>query len=154
MFFADQTEEQFFKTGRDISFIEQLEERSFLSADENSVLRSALQMVFFDTNSFTLTEDNRNILDENIEILKAYPHIGRIDLEGHCDFSGSEKYNRGLGLKRAESVKEYLQSQGIPEERLVLVSYGETQPLFDKEIETDLNRRVSLVPIDLPLEKN
>ena len=83
---------------------------------------------------------------QNIEWLKAYPHIDHIVLEGHCDFSGSESYNKSLGLKRAKNVKEYLQSQGIPSEILDPVSYGETEPLSDTN--TDLNRRVEMIPID------
>lgn len=146
VFFMEPLEESSSKDEDEIFFMKPLEERAFFMANETTLLNSSLQMVFFDTNSFILSEEGRRILDENVKWLKAYPYIGRIELEGHCDSLGSEAYNRNLGLKRAESVKEYLQSHGIPGERLVPVSYGEAAPLFDAN--TELNRRVSFVPID------
>ena len=53
----------------------------------------------------------------------------QITIEGHCDQRGSSDYNLGLGQKRADSVKNYLQDLGIAGNRLATVSYGKEQPL-------------------------
>lgn len=141
-FTTEPLEKQFSTGGEEVFFIEPLEERPFLESEVNS----ALQMVFFDHDSSTLSEEAQIGLDANIKWLKAYPHINHVILIGHGDSLGSENYNNNLGLKRAESVKEYLKFHGIPEDMFVLVSHGETQPLSDTN--TDLNRRVSFAPIE------
>ena len=112
---------------------------------ETFALNSSLQKVFFDQDSFAISKEAKIALEANIEWLKAYPHITHLILEGHCDSLGSENYNKSLGLKRAESVKAYLQLHGISGEILDPVSYGETRPLSDAI--TNLNRRVEFVPI-------
>ena len=105
---------------------------------------TGLQPVFFRLNSYYLFKPARDILDKNIQWLKDHPHITHLELEGHCDFIGEESYNITLGRLRAESVKEYLKSNGIPEEKLTVISYGESRPLSSSD--PDKNRRVSFVP--------
>ena len=71
-----------------------------------------------------------------------------IEIQGHTDSIGSEKYNLRLGEARAESVRRYLNSQhGLPLHRLSVISYGESAPLTDNETREDRaqNRRVALV---------
>lgn len=50
-------------------------------------------------------------------------------IEGHCDERGSDEYNRALGERRALSVKDYLVSLGVDEDRIETVSYGEEKPV-------------------------
>lgn len=54
-----------------------------------------------------------------------------IQVTGHTDFVGTQQYNNELGLKRAQSVKNYLVSKGIPEGRITIDSRGEDQPAAD-----------------------
>ena len=49
---------------------------------------------------------------------------GTLRIDGHTDTQGTDTYNRTLGLKRAESVKTYLVSLGIPEETIQVQSFG------------------------------
>jgi outer membrane protein OmpA-like peptidoglycan-associated protein len=52
-----------------------------------------------------------------------------VEVEGHADWVGTETYNSGLGLARAESVRRYLAEQfRIPVDRISVVSYGENNP--------------------------
>jgi len=44
---------------------------------------------------------------------------------GHCDPRGTEEYNMGLGLGRANAIKKYLVSYGVPEGDITLYSKGE-----------------------------
>ena len=71
----------------------------------------------------------------------------QITIEGHCDQRGSGDYNLGLGQRRADSVKNYLQDLGIAGNRLVTVSYGKEQPLEPDLTEAAFakNRRGHLV---------
>ncbi len=67
--------------------------------------------------------------------------IASITINGHTDSVGSDEYNFALGLKRANAVKNILVSQGIDSGKLSTVSYGESNPISDKDFE---NRRVDL----------
>ncbi len=89
--------------------------------------------VFFEYDQATLTGESRNLLQKKAGFLKKHPEV-QITIEGHCDQRGSSDYNLGLGQKRADSVKNYLQDLGIAGNRLATVSYGKEQPL-----EPDMN---------------
>ena len=113
--------------------------------DSDSGSISGLNTVFFDLDSSVLSDETRAALEANIEWLKSHSEVVRMELEGHCDSLGSEAYNIGLGQRRAESVKRYLKSRNIPEEKLEIISYGEEKPL--SYTDNARNRRVNFVPI-------
>ena len=74
-----------------------------------------------------------------------------IEVQGHTDNVGSEKYNLSLGQERAESVMRYLNAQhGIPLHRMNVISYGEYKPAVDnaKADGRSQNRRVTLVVLE------
>jgi peptidoglycan-associated lipoprotein len=56
-------------------------------------------------------------------------------VEGHCDSRGSSEYNLALGTRRAEAVKSYLVSLGVPTDRVTVVSKGKEQPFCTEESE-------------------
>lgn len=71
----------------------------------------------------------------------------RVRLEGHTDISGTTKQNQLLGEKRNQAVKNFIISLGVPEEKIDVISYGETQPA-DKDYTPQAyskNRRVEVV---------
>jgi peptidoglycan-associated lipoprotein len=102
--------------------------------------------VFFEYDQATLAEESRNLLQKKAGFLKKHPEV-QITIEGHCDQRGSSDYNLGLGQKRADSVKNYLQDLGIAGNRLATVSYGKEQPLDSEMNEAAFvkNRRGHLV---------
>ena len=102
-----------------------------------------LKPVYFDINEVNFSEAARHILNANAQFLKDRPYLTLIRLEGHCDSIGTDEYNYGLGLRRAENVKQYLMFQGISEERLEIESYGKSRRVSRKYPEK--NRRVSFV---------
>jgi OOP family OmpA-OmpF porin len=53
-------------------------------------------------------------LDNYISEIKQTPAEEKITVVGHTDAKGSEPYNYTLGLKRAETVRDYMISKGIP----------------------------------------
>jgi peptidoglycan-associated lipoprotein len=89
---------------------------------------SQLQTVYFDFDRYDLKPEARQILDSNAEFLAANPAI-RVLIEGHCDERGTTEYNLHLGQRRADAVREYLVSKGVPAERLETISYGEERPM-------------------------
>jgi len=70
----------------------------------------------------------------------------RIILEGHTDELGSREYNIALGEQRAKSVFSILRSQGVTDQQLEIVSYGEEKPASEGvgEASWQLNRRVEI----------
>jgi outer membrane protein OmpA-like peptidoglycan-associated protein len=70
-----------------------------------------------------------------------------VEIQGHGDSRGSAKYNEALGEKRAESVRRFLNDQGIPLYHLSAISYGEEKPKADNSTAEgqQANRRAVLV---------
>ena len=71
----------------------------------------------------------------------------KVRLEGHSDERGSREYNIGLGERRAQAVRRALMLQGVTENQITTVSYGEERPAMAGSDETAYgkNRRVELV---------
>jgi outer membrane protein OmpA-like peptidoglycan-associated protein len=67
-------------------------------------------------------------------------------LVGHTDSIGDPTYNMGLAERRAESVANYLQAQGVTQEQLVLQARGEEEPIATNETPEGrfMNRRVEI----------
>lgn len=110
-----------------------------------------LEGVTFETNSARLTPDSRTVLDTVAADLKKYPRL-KIELQGHTDNTGSDKYNLQLSQQRADSVRAYLVEQGVPTVQLAARGYGEGQPIEDNKTEAgrSLNRRVVMFVLDNP----
>lgn len=84
--------------------------------------------VFFAFDSTRLTAATHRQLDANAAWMRANPHVV-VRLMGHADERGTSEYNLGLGLRRANQARDYLLNKGIPDERMVTVSFGEELPL-------------------------
>ncbi|MEZ9574454.1 OmpA family protein [Vibrio sp. 10N.261.55.F4] len=52
-----------------------------------------------------------------------------VTIEGHTDWVGSEAYNQGLGLERAQSTSKQLFTYGVSKEKMTLKSLGESEPI-------------------------
>lgn len=105
-----------------------------------------LEDALFDFDKATIRPDAATALHDDIsvirDILAAYPSQ-KLVIEGHADERGSEEYNLALGDRRAQSVKDFLTQQGIPEAQLTLISYGKDRPVCtdDSEACWQRNRR-------------
>lgn len=101
-----------------------------------------LPSVFFSFNSATLTEANYLRLAAIANALKANPDVN-IMLTGYTDGSGPEDYNKTLGQRRADEVKqELVQVFGIDAARISTSSEGESNPLANGR--NNVNRRVDV----------
>lgn len=97
--------------------------------------------VLFAFNQSTLTPEARTTLDRQAAWIRQFPEV-RFRVYGHTDLVGSNRYNYGLGLKRAKAVVAYLASRGISTTRLEAVaSFGETQPVINTMSPEQRNRR-------------
>ncbi len=101
-----------------------------------------LQDVFFDTDSYNLSAEARDMLAANATWLRSYPSIN-IRIEGHCDERNTREYNIALGSRRANAVRDYLVFLGVSPERIQTISYGEERPFATGHDESawKLNRR-------------
>jgi peptidoglycan-associated lipoprotein len=84
--------------------------------------------VFFETDSSELTEQARATLDKQAQWLNNYNRYA-FTIEGHADERGTREYNIALGARRAQTVREYLVSRGVPAPRMHTISYGKERPV-------------------------
>ena len=98
------------------------------SAGQIEELKSALNKIYFDFDSYKLSEAARSDLAKNAQILKKDP-AEKVRVEGNCDERGSDEYNLALGEKRAKEAMQYMVNLGIPADRLSIISYGKEKPL-------------------------
>ena len=101
--------------------------------------------IFFEIGRKGLTDDGKAILLRYAGLLNSEPDWG-ILVQGYTDQQGSMSYNRILGLKRAETVKQHLMTLGVPEMSIRTVSLGEEGALCIDTSDTcrRMNRRVHL----------
>jgi outer membrane protein OmpA-like peptidoglycan-associated protein len=102
--------------------------------------------VLFDTAKYTLRPAAREKLARVSGIVLSHPGL-TIEVEGHTDSVGSDEYNQKLSEQRANSVREYLLSQGLPSTSLTAKGFGEGTPVASNDIASgrQQNRRVELV---------
>jgi len=84
--------------------------------------------VFFESDSTDLTTTATATLDKQSQWLQRYPRYS-FTIEGHADERGTREYNFSLGARRAQAVRDYLASRGIPATRMRIVSYGKERPV-------------------------
>jgi outer membrane protein OmpA-like peptidoglycan-associated protein len=102
--------------------------------------------VLFDTNQATLKPGAKEKLAKVSGILLAYPSL-HLTVEGHTDSTGSDDYNQKLSERRADSVLEYLVTNGISSGNIEAHGYGKTRPVAtnDTSAGRQQNRRVEMV---------
>ena len=81
-------------------------------------------MVYFDFDSSSIKASERAKLTQVANYLRDFPSHSLV-LEGHCDWRGTPEYNLGLGDRRSQSVRQYLETLGISPGRLETLSKGD-----------------------------
>ncbi len=84
--------------------------------------------VFFETDSSDLTPTAIATLNKQAQWLAQYPRYTFL-IEGHADERGTREYNFSLGARRAQTVRDYLASRGVPASRMRTISYGKERPV-------------------------
>ena len=103
-------------------------------------------LVFFDFDSSALTTDAQSIVRTAAQSSKQMG-ITRLEVTGHADRSGTDRYNMRLSQRRAESVRAELIRQGVSANDIAIFAKGESQPLVPTAdgVREPQNRRVQIV---------
>jgi len=107
--------------------------------------------VKFGFDKFQLSDEAKAALDDFAKKIKNENDNVYVEIQGHTDNIGSEKYNLELGYKRAEQVMRYLNMEhAFPLHRMNVISYGEYKPMVDNDSRDNRaqNRRVTLVVME------
>lgn len=109
--------------------------------------------IHFEIGRKGLTDDGKATLQRHAEFLKSEPDWGVL-LQGYTDQQGSMSFNKILGMKRAETVKQQLIALGVPESSIRTVSLGEEGALCidSSDVCRRMNRRVHLEMRKIGLE--
>jgi len=93
-----------------------------------------------------VNDDELRRLDDYIAQVKETPTREEISLIGHTDAKGSDEYNMALGMRRAETVREYMISKGIsPSDIVSVTSQGKREMLPEYDIFSVQQRRVTIL---------
>ncbi|HDS09470.1 MAG TPA: OmpA family protein [Firmicutes bacterium] len=101
--------------------------------------------VMFKPDGYDIDEENSIGLGKLIKTILEQPNKA-ILIEGHTDWKLSGDYNQRLSEQRAESIKDYFVSKGVPSARIFTIGYGEMKPIAPNETEEGRakNRRVEV----------
>jgi len=105
-----------------------------------------LVVAYFDFNKDNLRADKTYNLEKFANYLLQNEHY-KIEITGHTDSKGSDKYNYNLGLRRAKEVAKFLEKKGIKRNRMIVRSKGEKELLNNPDYDDFLareNRRVEV----------
>jgi peptidoglycan-associated lipoprotein len=102
--------------------------------------------IYFDYDESTLSDDTRDKLSRNADLLKGNSQFS-VTIEGHADARGTSEYNLALGERRANAVRDYLGSLGVAATRLRTISYGKERPVCTEDVEScwSQNRRAHMI---------
>lgn len=100
---------------------------------------------FFDFDKATIKPEGKQVLDQIANQVQEL-NLETLIATGHTDSTGSQEYNQGLSERRANSVKEYLASQGVPGDRIYTEGKGKLEPVADNSTREGRaqNRRVEI----------
>jgi outer membrane protein OmpA-like peptidoglycan-associated protein len=109
-----------------------------------------LEKIYFETDSAIIKKRSFALLDAVAATLNASPQITLVEIQGHADERGSDKYNIKLTRARAASVMNALIQRGVIKDRLRSGGYGERCPVDRKHNANawEKNRRVEFKIIE------
>ncbi|MCK0152534.1 OmpA family protein [Alcanivorax sp. S6407] len=116
-----------------------------VTRDGDNIILNMPGNLTFDTDSSTVKPTFTPVLDAVAEVLKEYKST-MIQVAGHTDSTGGDRYNLLLSQQRAQAVANKLGGFGVEQVRLDVVGFGETQPIASNGTASgrEQNRRVEL----------
>lgn len=117
-----------------------------ISREGEGIVINFKEKVLFGFDQSVLTSGAQTNLDKLTNILQKYPDTN-IEIIGHTDSKGTDRYNKDLSERRASAVAAYLRNKNIPDNRISTRGMGEDDPVAsnDTEDSRSLNRRVEFV---------
>ena len=117
------------------------------SIEANSLLINLDSEVLFDVDKYDVRvhPEAEEVL-KNLAIVLKEMDVKNFEIDGHTDSDGSDEYNQVLSEKRANSVKNFLVSQGVTAE-ITTKGYGESKPVASNDTAEgkQKNRRVEII---------
>ena len=115
-------------------------------AKKNIAKLLQVENVEFDSGKSTLTSMGEATVEKLALILNQYPLI-KIEIAGHTDSDGNDAFNLKLSQTRVDKVKKELAKQGVSQNRVKAIGYGETKPLVPNTTAENKqkNRRVEII---------
>jgi len=110
------------------------------------------QIVYFDYDKAIVKPSEVSKLETIASQMRA-SHAGKaLRIEGHCDERGTEEYNRSLGERRAQSVRETLVRLGLDAAMIETIPFGEERPQATGHDESawSRNRRGEIILLTPP----
>ncbi|WP_203097431.1 peptidoglycan-associated lipoprotein Pal [Skermanella rosea] len=98
-----------------------------MPGSQQDLANSVGDRVFFGYDQVDLSAEARATLERQAQWLKQYANV-TVTIEGHADERGTREYNLALGDRRANSVRNYLVTQGISPNRIATLSFGKERP--------------------------
>ena len=90
--------------------------------------RFSFEPVYFDYDKHEIKSEYHEQLNEIKKIVLSHSDL-RILVIGHTDSDGSNRYNRSLSKRRAETIIEFFTSRGLRRDRIIIDFKGETLPI-------------------------
>ncbi|MCP5312977.1 MAG: peptidoglycan-associated lipoprotein Pal [Chromatiaceae bacterium] len=102
--------------------------------------------IYFDFDQSSIRSDFIDVLRAHAEYLNGNRGTNVL-IEGHGDERGSREYNIGLGERRANAIRNFLEAEGVSAAQINTISYGEERPaaLGHDDVSWSENRRGVLV---------
>ncbi len=127
--------------------VKSLEEIARVKEESRGTVITLSGEVLFASGKTTLLPIAQQKLDKVAEVLQEQDPAKKFVVEGHTDSVGSENNNYRLSQDRAETVRSYLVSRGVPSEQISAVGKGESTPVADNRSPEGRanNRRVEIV---------
>lgn len=109
------------------------------------------QTVYFDFDKVAVKPSEVGKLREVARRMKTFRGKA-LYIEGHCDERGTEEYNRSLGDRRAQSIREFLVKEGLDPNMTPTISFGEDKPVDPghNEAAWSKNRRGEMILLSQP----
>lgn len=124
-------------------------EEIMVGATDTNLNTKSREEVLFNTNKTDFKELSLPILIEITQMMKQHPDA-KFRIEGYTDSVGPADFNMRLSQSRANAVRDYLISSGIPAENLIVEAFGESNPRVSNLTKDGrlLNRRVEIIRIE------
>lgn len=116
-----------------------------ISRDGENIVLNMPGNITFEVDKSNVKPSFVDVLGSVAKVLEEYKKT-MIEVAGHTDSSGSDRYNQLLSQQRAQSVSNHLIEFGVEPVRIDTVGYGETMPIASNNTESgrQQNRRVEL----------